>query len=535
MPRIPLKPRPSAWACALASLALFPILQPAAAGPQETVLREDGLLEVDGRPFFPIGLLDVGHWRYPDWQARIVESKANLVWDIQLAYGDSTVTCEALVDSALAGGYRLLIGSGDTWYWDDRDTPELEVDQWLYEPTELPDLLACIDGVTPSPVIGFANRDEPVWTISRDMVGDIDSVHVADTYGQIHGARPGSFLAMNFAPAHLSEDLEIWKQDIIGYRHATDVMMFAAYPYPPGPGTCGQWNVLGYPDCTMDRLVIGADIFLNELNAPGQPLWMIIQAHKGIPYKESKWEAIASFVHGATGILWAGWPWWHIEGSGMANWPITVQVMNEMIELQEFFVGRDLSGHETTVADVDLRAKRGKGQRAAVFAISRNEYTGPASIFLPNLASGVHTVNVLGEGRTLVAADGWIVDHFDGYEAHVYQYQGTRFAEQQGPTSSPASDVSAPAFRIRAYPSPSRGRTTVDFDLPRDAAVTITVHDAAGRRVGTVGAGNYQAGRGKLTWSGRDVAGRPVAPGVYFLRGRTSRGESATSRVLIQR
>lgn len=242
-------------------------------------------LTVDGKPFFPIGLVSNGYKRYPDaWQSMIRESQANLVWDIEIAYADTAIGCEALIDSADAAGYKLLVGSSDTFHWDDLSTPEYEVDQLMYEPDELHNLLECADRV-PGTVIAYSNRDEPVWTTSRNRIGDVDSTHIMFTYDQLRIAAPDAFVAMNFAPAHLSEDIEQWKSDITGYLGATDIVMFASYPYPHGPGTCSSRNVIGYPECSMDRLPIGADIFVSELS-PEQPLWMIIQAFKEIPYRK---------------------------------------------------------------------------------------------------------------------------------------------------------------------------------------------------------------------------------------------------------
>ena len=489
-----------------------------------------GLLKVDGKAFFPIGLVSNGYKRYPDdWHRMIRESRANLVWDIEIAYADTAIGCEAFVDSAAAAGYKLLIGSGDTWHWDVVGTPELEVDQLMYESEDIPALLECRDHV-PGTVIAWANRDEPVWTISRNRIGDIDSTHVMWTYDQLKSIDPNGLVAMNFAPAHLSEDYEIWKSDLSGYLPATDIVMFASYPYPAGPGTCGSRNVLGYPECKMDRLPISCDIFLNEINRPGQPLWMIIQAFKDVPYKEAKWEAVASVVHGATGILWGGWTWWHALGHGIDMWPVTTRVMGEMAHVQKILAGYDLPGAETDEPDVDVRAMKGAGHHVAVFAISRNGYSGTAEIKLPGINSG--NVTVLHEVRTLPVVNGWISDEFDGYEAHVYSYQ---LNYTGAPTSAPAPAVTPAAFQVRTYPNPSRGRTVTEFHLPNDASAVFTVYDTAGRRVALAGSGRYEAGTGTVVWNGRDYQGHPVAPGVYFIRGRTSDGESATARILIHR
>lgn len=491
-------------------------------------VRSDGLLEVGGQPLFPIGLIDLGTYSYPDWADRIEACGANIVWDIEIAYADTTPTCAQVMQASAAGGWYLMVGSGDTWGWDDPATPHYEVDRMMYEPNELDRLLQCTAS-HPGRVISFANRDEPSWTISRGMVGDIDEPHVHDTYGQLRQAAPGVVVGMNHAPAQMTGGLEQWKADLTRFAHASDVSMFASYPYPPGPGTCTQYNVLGYPECKLDRLAQAADVMLGEVNRPGQPLWMIVQAFKGIPLKESRWEAWASVVHGATGLFWAGWNWVHPLGSGVDNWPITEQVMSEVSALQPFLVGRDVPGVSSSHPDVEVRALR-HGSQVLIVALSRNGFAGPASIRLPVSASG--KLNVLYEDRRISPQGGWLTDTFEAYQVHLYRYPSLRtFAA----TDVPVVTGSVEHFGLGTHPNPSAGPTTVRFALPQPATVLFTVFDAAGRRVAVVGRGSYGAGIGEIVWNGRDDADRDVAPGVYFLRGTTSRGETATTRVSIRR
>jgi hypothetical protein len=490
-------------------------------------IRPDGLLEVDGKPFFPVGLVDVGYWRYAtDWNDRIRQTQANLVWDIGSAYADTIPTCGALVDSAAATGYKLLVGSGDTWNWDDLTTPEFEVDQQMYESHEVPALQACL-GAVPGLVLGYANRDEAQWVISRGLVGDIDQSHVLATYDQLHQDLGADFVAMNFPQVHLSGSLDQWKADVRSYLDATDIVLHASYPYPAGPGTCAQWNVFSYPECSMDRLVTAADTFLGELNQPGQPLWMIVQTHKGIPLQEMRWEAHAAIVHGATGVLFAGWTWAHTLGNGWDNWPTTVQVVKEVGALQPYLVGVDLpvsSNHP----DVEVRAKQA-GRSVTVIAISRNGYSGQATIQLPNVPAGIVGIHVANEERVILAKAGTVTDHFNAYESHVYQYN-----LKLGVGGGEAA-VSPGELTLDAHPNPSTGRTTIRFDLPVESTVLVSVYDAGGRRVATLGRGTWAAGGGEVVWSGRDDAGAKVAPGVYFVRARVADGRSATSRVMITR
>lgn len=511
----------------LGAVLAFGTSLPAAAA----TLRPDGLLEIDGSPVFPVGLVELGTYRYSDWAERIAESGANFVWDIEIAYADTVPSCAAVMDAAEAGGWHLLVGSGDTWNWDDPFTPELEVNRRMYETAELDALLACA-AAHPGRVAAFANRDEPSWTLSRNMIGDIDEPHIRDTYTQLRAAAPGAVVAMNHAPAQVDGDLEQWKTDVSSFATATDVMMFASYPYPAGEGTCGPVNVLGYPECPMDRLVAGADVLLSELNLPGQPLWMIVQAHKGIPLKEARWEAWASVVHGATGIFWAGWTWEHVLGGGSANWPVTRQVISEVAALAPFLVGSDLPGASSTEANVDVRVLQGSPRRAVLVAVSGNGFSGEATFELPRAAHG--TVRVRHEDRVLPIRDGRITDAFDGYEAHVYEY--TLRERAPAPPSAAGDPAARPArLALSAAPNPTAAGSRIRFVLPEAAAVAFAVYDASGRRVATPARGRYAGGEGEVLWDGRDASGRPVAPGVYFVRATASSGAAASTRILVRR
>ncbi len=83
-----------------------------------------------------------------------------------------------------------------------------------------------------------------------------------------------------------------------------------------------------------------------------------------------------------------------------------------------------------------------------------------------------------------------------------------------------ADGVTPMALRcLPPRPQPSAGRVTIAFELPRDARVTLAVHDVTGRRVRDLLPGHdLPAGRHEATWDGRDERGAAVPPGVYWAR-----------------
>jgi flagellar hook assembly protein FlgD len=64
--------------------------------------------------------------------------------------------------------------------------------------------------------------------------------------------------------------------------------------------------------------------------------------------------------------------------------------------------------------------------------------------------------------------------------------------------------------------------------------VELTIYDARGRRVKRLVSGTLPAGPHQAAWQGRDESGRPVAPGVYFVR-MTAEAFSGVRKMLLIR
>lgn len=78
---------------------------------------------------------------------------------------------------------------------------------------------------------------------------------------------------------------------------------------------------------------------------------------------------------------------------------------------------------------------------------------------------------------------------------------------------------SAGSLRWSIGPNPSRGAASFAFELPGAGRLSACIFDAAGRRVAEPFPVAFVTSRSlRLNWSGRDDAGRPLAPGTYFVR-----------------
>jgi hypothetical protein len=81
------------------------------------------------------------------------------------------------------------------------------------------------------------------------------------------------------------------------------------------------------------------------------------------------------------------------------------------------------------------------------------------------------------------------------------------------------------------YPNPFNPSTTISYDLPEPATVSLVVYDVAGRVVRTlVAAESVPAGHHEVLWNGRDESGRTAAAGGYICRLETG-GYSETRMI----
>ncbi|OGG55906.1 MAG: hypothetical protein A3F84_23645 [Candidatus Handelsmanbacteria bacterium RIFCSPLOWO2_12_FULL_64_10] len=72
-------------------------------------------------------------------------------------------------------------------------------------------------------------------------------------------------------------------------------------------------------------------------------------------------------------------------------------------------------------------------------------------------------------------------------------------------------------FSTAVYPNPFNPATTIAYNLPEAAKVSLVIYDAIGQEIRTlIGSAETAAGRYTIQWDAKDNSGRQVASGVYF-------------------
>ncbi|MBI5838398.1 MAG: T9SS type A sorting domain-containing protein [Candidatus Eisenbacteria bacterium] len=73
-------------------------------------------------------------------------------------------------------------------------------------------------------------------------------------------------------------------------------------------------------------------------------------------------------------------------------------------------------------------------------------------------------------------------------------------------------------IQLACAPNPFRSGTTVAFNLPKAARVSVRVYDTQGRLVRVLADGYEPAGSHRRGWNGADMRGRMLSSGVYVVR-----------------
>ncbi|MBN2171588.1 MAG: VCBS repeat-containing protein, partial [Candidatus Krumholzibacteriota bacterium] len=142
-------------------------------------------------------------------------------------------------------------------------------------------------------------------------------------------------------------------------------------------------------------------------------------------------------------------------------------------------------------------------------------------------------VLVFGLGAA-TAADSVVVRWPGGATDRFLAVTADQLAHLVEGTGTAAGEAPAGRLRLTNWPNPFNPGTRIAFTLSRPGAVTLTVHDARGRRLALLARGEWTAGRHELNWDGRDAAGRALPSGVYVARLQGPDGTAARRLVLLK-
>ncbi|MCK5617254.1 T9SS type A sorting domain-containing protein, partial [Candidatus Pacearchaeota archaeon] len=84
------------------------------------------------------------------------------------------------------------------------------------------------------------------------------------------------------------------------------------------------------------------------------------------------------------------------------------------------------------------------------------------------------------------------------------------------------------------YPNPFNPKTTIDFSLPQNTNISITIFDILGNQVKTLAKSMIQAGDHSIVWDGTNENNQSVPTGVYFCQ-MTGNNYKQTIKMLLMK
>ena len=102
------------------------------------------------------------------------------------------------------------------------------------------------------------------------------------------------------------------------------------------------------------------------------------------------------------------------------------------------------------------------------------------------------------------------------YPECIEDYVGVQDTSNCGSLSIIKDMIPLTYALYNAYPNPFNPVTTLRYDLPENALVTITIYNMMGRKVNTLVSNHQTTGNKSIQWNATNSVGQTVSAGMYF-------------------
>jgi hypothetical protein len=123
-----------------------------------------------------------------------------------------------------------------------------------------------------------------------------------------------------------------------------------------------------------------------------------------------------------------------------------------------------------------------------------------------------------------------VASNMECTQCHPTAHKATKVNDSDAGMGAPE------AYKLsNSYPNPFNPSTTIQFAIPKEETVTISIYDIHGKLVKhLVNSQPFSAGEYKSVWDGTTDAGTPVAAGTYFPRMQAGTYHATTKMLLVK-
>ena len=172
-----------------------------------------------------------------------------------------------------------------------------------------------------------------------------------------------------------------------------------------------------------------------------------------------------------------------------------------------------------------LRHSGGTSEGFATPLVNANKAnSGELAFAAANPYGGKGVVNILNLRFEVTGAQGIPSGLMVEFSAMAAAFSFTDLLPQVEPMVTGVEDVlkigdmPATFALLQNQPNPFNPETEIQYELPRQSRVVLSVFNLLGQRIKTLVSGTYAAGMHSVRWNGTDDSGRLVPSGVYIYR-----------------
>jgi len=159
----------------------------------------------------------------------------------------------------------------------------------------------------------------------------------------------------------------------------------------------------------------------------------------------------------------------------------------------------------------------------------------------------LHICAYLDSGEVITPENSYLVFYYPAKSApinkSIYRMSGKQFKQVKSPSTYYKISITDPqnCFPVtlltkmnQNYPNPFNPSTSINFELPEDGDVQLSVYNFKGQLVKHLLNKRVSIGPHSVIWDGRDNKGKPCSSGVYYYR-LSNNGKSITKKMLLMK
>jgi len=145
------------------------------------------------------------------------------------------------------------------------------------------------------------------------------------------------------------------------------------------------------------------------------------------------------------------------------------------------------------------------------------------------------TLKIAFAGSTPIDGDGILIKlHFSGEPGEKNGLRVVKASLNEQEIVMTTAGIPSNFNLEQNYPNPFNPITTINYQVPEQTIVELSIYNILGQKVRTLVNENKSPGYYDITWNGRDDSGVPVASGIYFYRLKTESYIKTRRMVLIR-